>query len=72
MCKIKEYTCKFKEYYYVQFYSNENQEVYKDMYFNKLPGSWGIYFKIEFEKFAKNNPGTPTTLGSRIKFLFER
>ena len=25
MCKIKEYTCEFREYYYVQFYSNENQ-----------------------------------------------
>lgn len=39
MCKIKEYTCEFKNYYYIQFYSNENQEVYLDMYYTKLPGT---------------------------------
>lgn len=72
MCKIKEYTCEFKNFYYIQFYSNENQEIYLDMYYIKLPETWGIYFKIEFEKYLKDNIWIPRPLGSRVKFLFER
>ena len=31
MCFVKEYTCEFKKYYYTQFLSNEDQNVYKNL-----------------------------------------
>ena len=68
MCFVKEYTCEFKKYYYTQFFSNEDHNVYKNLYYSKLPYPWNEYFLNEYEKYSTINR-YPDTLGSRIRFL---
>ncbi len=71
MCFIKEYTCEFSKYYYEQYVSLEDQEVYKNLYYSKLPYPWNSYFINEYEKYSTSNK-LPDNLGSRIRFLNTR
>ena len=71
MCFVKEYTCEFNKYYYAQFRSIEDQNIYKNLYYSKLPYPWNGYFINEYEKYSTINR-LPDTLGSRIRFLNTR
>ena len=46
MCFVKEYTCEFNKYYYEQFYSQEDQSIYKNLYYSKLPYPLNGYLLI--------------------------
>ena len=65
MCFVKEYTCEFNKYYYMQFRSQEDQNIYKNLYYSKLPYPWNEYFISEYEKYSTINR-LPDTLG-RVK-----
>ena len=71
MCFIKEYTCEFSKYYYEQYVSLEDQEVYKNLYYSKLPYPWNSYFINEYEEISTSNK-LPDNLGSRIRFINTR
>ena len=71
MCYVKEYTCEFNKYYYEQYVSLEDQEVYKNLYYSKLPYPWNSYFINEYEKYSSTNR-LPDTIGARIRFLNTR
>ena len=70
MCFVKEYTCEFSKYYYTQFMSHKDQNIYKNLYYSKLPYPWNGYFINEYEKYTNSsNNRLPDTLGARIRFL---
>ena len=73
MCFVKEYTCEFSKYYYTQFMSHEDQNIYKNLYYSKLPYPWNGYFINEYEKYTSSSDNRlPDTLGARIRFLNTR
>ena len=50
MCDINSYICKFKQYYYEYFDSNEDMSKIADMLYQKLPEKWSTYFLKNFSK----------------------
>ena len=63
---IKNYICEFGTYYYTQYYSNESQDIYLQMFYSKLPPPWNVHFSKLWEKEQDNYP---KTFGGRIRLL---